>query len=370
MRSITAIACALTLWTPLVLADDLGFRGAKLVEPDCDAMSSWYNYRDISTAPANVRRGYRYMHETSRTLGPFGNTRYPDGAPYATAATACSSCHFTGGHVPFGTPVYQSPSKYKPNPITGLGPYFGPMGYNRDLEDSIIDCFRNCMNAERSPSKDDPVMRDLVAYIEWVADGITDPEMRENWRLLPPEAGPNLPVIANVATMRADPEEGELLYEDHCSDCHDEDGPGRGEYRRGEERPRTPALWGMRDGHSRAAAFYRNGVLGAYIQTHMPYREQNTLSAQAALDIAAYINAPDKPRSSGLADGFYCFDDPDGIPASLRKPADWLVGCTYPGEREYFESQGVDYEDQVRNGPWAPITAWRNAEIARLKAAQ
>jgi cytochrome c len=366
-RSLAAIACSFALIAPFAVADDLGMSGKKLVEPDCDAMSSWFNCRDIDTAPADVRRGYEYMHNTSRTLGPFGTVKYPDGSPYATAATACSSCHFTGGHVPFGTPVYQSPSKYTPNPITGLGPYFGPMGYYRDLEDSVIDCFRNCMNAERSPAKDDPVMRDLVAYIEWVADGITDPEMRENWRLLPPEAGPGLPVIPNVATMRADPEQGAELYDDDCSGCHDKDGPGRGEYRTDEGRPRTPALWGMRDGHSRAAAFYRNGVLGAYIRTHMPYGDANTLSAQDALDIAAYINAPDKPRPDGLADDFYCFDDPDGIPASLRKPADWLVGCTYPGEREHFEGLGYDYEDLVRNGPWAEITAWRQGQIAELQ---
>jgi len=367
MRPFAAIACSLTLIASLALGDDLGFSGDKLVEPDCDAMSAWFNCRDIDTAPANVRRGYQYMHNTSRTLGPFGNIKYPDGSPYATAATACSSCHFTGGHVPFGTPVYQSPSKYKPDPIAGLGPYFGPMGYNRDLEDSIIDCFRNCMNADRSPSKDDPVMRDLVAYIEWVADGISDPEMRENWRLLPPEAGPNLPVIAGLSTMRADPQQGRRLYQDRCGKCHDKDGPGAGEYRSKEGRPRTPALWGMRDGHSRAAAFYRNGVLGAYIQTHMPYGKAGTLSAQQALDSAAYINAPDKARPAGLADSFYCFDDPDGIPAALRKPADWLVGCEYPGEREHFAAQGIDYEDMVRNGPWSALSAWRNAEIARLK---
>ena len=368
MRSITAVASALALITPLTLADDLGMSGDKLVEPNCEAMSSWYQCRDIGTARADVRRGYQYMHNTSRTLGPFGNIKYPDGAPYATAATACSSCHFTGGHVPFGTPVYQSPSKYKPDPLTGLGPYFGPMGYNRDLEDSIIDCFRNCMNADRSPSKDDPVMRDLVAYIEWVADGIRDPDMRENWRLLPPEAGPNLPVIAGLSTMRANPVRGRSLYRDQCSKCHDKDGAGRGEYRSDEGRPRTPALWGARDGHSRAAAFYRNGVLGAYIQTHMPYGKPNSLNAQAALDIAAYINAPDKTRPDGLADTFYCFDDPDGIPAALRKPTDWLVGCEYPGEREHFEAQGIDYEDMVRNGPWSSLAAWRSAEITRLKA--
>ena len=31
-----------------------------------------------------------------------------------------------------------------------------------------------------------------------------------------------------------------------CSGCHDKDAPGAGEYRVGEERPRTPALWGLR----------------------------------------------------------------------------------------------------------------------------
>jgi hypothetical protein len=124
----------------------------------------------------------------------------------------------------------------------------------------------------------------------------------------------------------------------------------------------------MRDGHSRAAAFYRNGVLAAYIQAHMPLDDPNTLSAQQALNIAAYINAPDKPRPDGLADTFFCFDDlRDGIPAALKKPADWLVGCTYPGEREHFEAQGIDYEDMVLNGPWSALTAWRQDRIAELQ---
>ena len=111
MKKVATIVIATACLTPLAYADDLGMDGHKLVEPDCDAMSSWFECRDIDTAPAQVQRGYEYMHNTSSTLGPFGNVKYPDGTPYATATTACSSCHFTGGHVPFGTPVYQSPSK-------------------------------------------------------------------------------------------------------------------------------------------------------------------------------------------------------------------------------------------------------------------
>jgi cytochrome c len=353
----------------IAVAGDIGFDGHDMVEPDCNAMSGWYACRDIEDAPSNVYLGYLYMHLTSGTLGPEGNTRYPDtGEPYVTSVTACSSCHFSGGQVPFGSPVYQSPSKYTPDPQTGLGPYFRPLGYHRDLEDSIIDCFRNCMNAERAPEKDDPVMIALVDYVEWVTEGVTDPAMREDWRLLPPEAGPSLPRIDGVTTMRADPIRGAQLYNNRCADCHNEDGPGAGEYRIGEGRPRIPALWGMRDGYTKGAAFYRTPVLGAYIQKHMPLDAPLTLSDQDAIDIASFINAPDKARPDGLGDDMYRHLDSDGIPSSLRKPADWLVGYEYPGERSHFESLGIDYEDMILNGPWADLGAWRTAEIVRLSS--
>ena len=369
MKIRTACLGTVAVAMSVAIADDLNFEGHKLVEPDCEEMSSWFECRDIDTAPPNVFQGYLYMHHTSETLGPDGNTTYPDtGEPYVTTVTSCSSCHFTGGHVPFGSPVYQSPSKYDLDPVTGLGLYFTPLGYYRDLEDSIIDCFRNCMNAERAPEKDDPVMVALVDYVRWVSDGIIDPAMKADWKLLPPEAGPGLPSIAGVSSMRADPLRGAGLYATSCADCHDEDGPGAGEYKVGEERPRVPALWGDVDGYSLGAAFYRVPVLAAYVQKHMPYDDPETLGDQDALDIAAYINAPDKPRPAGMADQLYCHDDPDGIPSALRKPADWLVGCEYPGERELFESQGIDYDDMVLNGPWDALAAWRAAEIESLLA--
>jgi cytochrome c len=111
MKTTVAIALSLALSSPMTLADNLGFDG-KIVEPDCDAMGSWFDCRKIDTAPADVKRGYEYIHHTSKTLGPDGTRKYPDGTPYSTTTIACSSCHFTGGHVPFGTPMYQSPDKY------------------------------------------------------------------------------------------------------------------------------------------------------------------------------------------------------------------------------------------------------------------
>ena len=211
---------------------------------------------------------------------------------------------------------------------------------------------------------DNPGVNPAAAHESFERHGLT--AVKADWTQLPPEAGPGLPAIAGVASMRADPVRGASLYANRCADCHDEDGPGAGEYRLGEERPRIPALWGSVDGYSRGAAFYRTPVLGAYVQKHMPFGDPETLADQDALDIAAFINDFDKPRPGGLADEMYCHDDPDGIPSALRKPADWLVGCEYPGEREFFEAQGTDFDDMVLNGPWEALAAWRAAEVDHL----
>jgi hypothetical protein len=92
-KTLLAALAAVTLIPP-ARADDLGFDG-KLVEPDCATMSPWFNCRDITTLdPANpahqsILRGYQYMHHSSTTLGPDGNTRHADtGEPYASSVTA------------------------------------------------------------------------------------------------------------------------------------------------------------------------------------------------------------------------------------------------------------------------------------------
>ena len=111
MKKLTLLLFSAVLSASTVFADNLGFDG-KIVEPDCDSMSGWFDCRKVDTMPAQVKRGYEYIHHTSKTLGPDGTKKFPDGTPYAGTNIACSSCHFTGGHVPFGTPMYQSPDKF------------------------------------------------------------------------------------------------------------------------------------------------------------------------------------------------------------------------------------------------------------------
>lgn len=351
MKKLTYALLGTILAATAAMADNLGFDG-NIVEPDCNSMSSWFNCRKVDTMPAQVKRGYEYIHHTSKTLGPDGTKKFADGTPYAGTNIACSSCHFTGGHVPFGTPMYQSPDKF------ASLPYFRPFNYKRDLKDSIIDCMKNCMNSTKVMSKDDPVMNDMVAYIQWLAAGVTDPAMKgAGWVNLP---GHGLPVAdANIATMKGNPSRGTTLYNNNCASCHSKDGAGKGEYRKGEGRPRVPAMWGTHS-YTPGAAFANSQNMAGYIKTFMPFGKPNTLSAQDSLDIAVFIN--DQPRPVGYSNIMFCHTDSDGIPASLRKPASWMVGCTYPGE----PFSAIDY----KYGPWKPITDWRNAEITRLKSLQ
>ena len=127
----------------VAFADDLNFEGHDLVEPDCDAMSSWFECRDIDTAPPGVFLGYLYMHHTSETLGPGRKHGLPrhwralcdDGDSLLELSLP------PGVMCPSALRCTSHRARYQPDSQTGLGPYFRPLGYHRDLEDSVIDCF-------------------------------------------------------------------------------------------------------------------------------------------------------------------------------------------------------------------------------------
>jgi cytochrome c len=325
----------------------LGFDGTVL-RPDCTAMASWYQCRNVQSAPPLVRQGYEYIHHTSSTLGPDGIVRFPDGSPYAVSSTACSNCHFSGGQVPFGMPFYQTMDKYASRPL------FRAFNYRRDARDAVLDCFRNCMGNTQVPPKDDPVIDAIMAYIAWVRAGVTDPTLLgPNWQRLPGESWDYF--TSDWMAMRADVTRGQAIYQRQCARCHSRDGAGQGEYRRGEHRPRVPALWGPRS-FTRGAAMYSVPQLAFVVRRHMPYGDPQSLTEQQALDVAGYINT--QPRPVAHAARMFCDNDASGIPNSLYKPAHWNVGCTHPAE-PFTETQRL-------LGPWAPIAAWRNAQIAAL----
>ncbi len=143
----------------------------------------------------------------------------------------CFNCHADSGrNKPFADPFYQSSRKSQQPKY-----YMKPMNINRDLRDRIAWCTANC-GGEVLLEREHPVMDAMIAYIEWLGEGITDPAMQEGWPLTP---GISRKPIVGWLDMQADPNKGRRIYNNNCAKCHSKAGHGPGELDK-----RIPPLWG------------------------------------------------------------------------------------------------------------------------------
>jgi thiosulfate dehydrogenase len=356
--------------------------GIETVRKDCNSMSSWYECRDIRTAPPLVQDGYNIIHNTPTTLGPSGNVKGADGRPIVFGSYSCDSCHFDGGQVPGGIPFFQVRDKY-----SEPGTYWPAGDRKRLMRERINWCLVSCANGQFLP-EDSYSMDAMVAYMEWVAEGITDPAMlgHEGYKNIPGHDLPAMPL-----TMKANVTNGRQIYQNRCDECHGDRGPGQGRYDEGANRARVPALWGAN------GASYTKGAQGMHtvpqlstlIKKFMPLGEAN-LTDQQALDVSGYINT--QPRDSGFFTEKYFgpsvnfdgtvndgMDDTTGVPNIYTKPSYFAVGVDmmdasgkmrpdgtrvdpYTGEQDPFPAS------QWLLGPWQPIadhlTAKKNAWLA------
>ena len=328
----------------IVVFSASGILAKDMVEVDPDTLDGWYDHRDIEDAPALVREGYDIIVNTPVTLGPDGYAKGSNGDPIVYSTLSCSSCHFDGGRVPEGIPFFQVRDKYAPP-----GKFWRPKNRTRQIEERINWCLVNCANGQMLP-EDSREMQAMVAYMNWLAEGITEPNMigTENWKNIPGHTWPALP--GNFLQMDADPVLGRDIYWNRCDKCHGEQGPGRGEYRPGEERSRVPALWSSRSYTKGAFGMHSVPNLSRMIKRWMPLDDAD-LTMQEAMDVAGFINT--KKRSMGPAtETFFDGDDPaTGIPNYLFKSSHWAVGTPIPNDPFSY--------DQRLLGPWADIEAWQ-----------
>ena len=71
------------------------------------------------------------------------------------------------------------------------GKFWRPKNRTRQIEERINWCLVNCANGQMLP-EDSREMQAMVAYMNWLADGITDPNMKgpENWQNIPGDPFP------------------------------------------------------------------------------------------------------------------------------------------------------------------------------------
>ena len=247
-----------------------------------------------------IRRGFRLFTAT------------PDETPrFTPGRMACANCHLNAGQRELALPLVGTAAMF-PEFNNRAGRMFS-------LEDRIVGCFYRSQNAvrgrdnggldglKRKPAPDaapategDPMLPDvddeeivaLTAYVRYLSEGYV-PGENPKWRKknrIPQEN--LLPIDA------LDPVRGEAVYEEHCKNCHGEDGQG---VPVGDKIPGP--LWGPRSWNDGAGAarFY---TLAGFIRYAMPYVNPGALSDEDSQHVAAYIISKPRPEYPYKADDY------------------------------------------------------------------
>ena len=206
-----------------------------------------------------VLRGRAIFDHTGRYARPFvGN------------ALSCGDCHLGEGREADAGPLWAAAALFP-------RPYRGRM---TTLAARIQAAFVQSENG-RAPPPDSVVLTDLLAYVHWMSRGEAI-GARTPGRGYPPVAAP---------ARGPDIGRGAMLYAQQCAVCHG----GQGQGRQYNARLIFPPVWGPRSFGQRAS-LAQKAVLAAFLRSTMPYADPGSLTAGAAYDLAAFLDAQPRPR--------------------------------------------------------------------------
>lgn len=229
-----------------------------------------FNLVDPEQAPHHIRdsvlRGYRLITNTAFY------------APnHAYNEISCINCHFSGGDTLGGknggislvgvTTTYPKFSKRSGKTIT--------------LVERINNCFQRSMNG-KALAVNSRMMNDILNYLHWISREVENVK-NIPWLGLPEIKSDHVP----------NPQEGQKIYEQYCSACHQPNGQGGGKL--GEEEGKTiPPLWGPHSFND-GAGMSTMGMLAPFVHLNMPY-QQAVLTKEQALDVSAYVLQQPRPH--------------------------------------------------------------------------
>jgi thiosulfate dehydrogenase len=180
----------------------------------------------------------------------------------------CASCHLDNGLRRDVMPWVGSYARF---------PQYRPRSAKVDLiEDRINDCFARSMNG-KPLSRDGRDMRDIVAYLAFLSNGIpVGAEMEgQGLRRLTPRTG--------------DLSRGLAVFSTTCARCHGGNGAGT---------VLAPPVWGARS-YNVGAGMANIITAASFIHVAMPYDHAVQLTEQQAFDVATYINTRPRPDFAG-----------------------------------------------------------------------
>ncbi|MBA2292661.1 MAG: c-type cytochrome [Gemmatimonadales bacterium] len=176
----------------------------------------------------------------------------------------CTSCHLNEGRQPNAMPwtaVYAQFPQYRSRGAQVIR-----------LEDRINDCFERSLNGT-ALSFDDSAMRDIVAYMAFLARGVP--------------VGATVPGqgVPRLDALEGDTVAGAAVYAVQCARCHGESGEGT---------TIAPPTWGPRS-FNIGAGMSRIRTAAGFIKANMPFDTPGTLSDKDAQDVSAYVTSRSRP---------------------------------------------------------------------------
>jgi len=216
---------------------------------------------------AAVKRGYNIFRNTQ-----------DNAADYVGNGLSCANCHLNSGRRANSAPLWGA---------WGIYPKYRKKNDKvNTMEDRIQGCFTYSLNGNQSkaghaPGYGSDVLRDLQAYMFWLATGAP--------------TGKNLPGRGYMKLAKPelayDPARGKNVFAKNCAICHGVNGQGtkaNGKYA-------FPPLWGP-DAYNWGAGMHRVNTAAGFIKANMPLGKPNSLTDQEAWDVAAYINSEERPQ--------------------------------------------------------------------------
>lgn len=227
---------------------------------------------------AAVRRGLAIIRSTPESLPRF-----------ATSNLRCVSCHQMDGRKATAAPLTGAHARYPR--------YMPRTGAVVTIADRVNYCVTRSLAGNALPYESRE-MADVIAYLAFISQGAP--------------VGGKAAVADGLVPMQepltGDADRGRDLFgAKRCAQCHGADGAGLV--------AGVPALWGAKS-YAIGASLAREERAASFIFHNMPQDAPGTLTAQEAFDLAAFVNAHERPDSPGKDKDYPSGGAPRDVPYS------------------------------------------------------
>jgi thiosulfate dehydrogenase len=338
IRAISAVCVLLGLLTDSAAMDVSPFKtGQTLTTEQARELSERYAARKVQPWRASpdaatikgrgdsdlINYGIQLLDNTSATIGPL--VKAAD-MHYSGNNLNCSSCHLKGDNGLPGTKYLGIPFSNVMNDYPKFRARTMTVG---SAADRVNGCMTRSMGNGRPLPVDSREMQGILAYFNWLSEG-TEAGMAME--------GTGLPRL-ELPARRANPEQGESVYEQFCASCHGKDAVGNRSPQYEQAAGYLFPPLGGDDSFNNGAGMSRLITATQFIFVNMPLgttADKPALTVSQAYDVAAYIESLPRPEYPGRKHDF---------PNPAFRPVDYPVPA-------FFNNDAAAL-DMARYGPYS-----------------